>query len=30
MTVAVFFDYTCGFSHRAQHWLDTVSAAEVV
>jgi len=29
MTVEVFFDYTCGFSHRAQHWLDTVSAAEV-
>ena len=30
MTVEVFFDYTCGFSHRAQHWLDAVSAAEVV
>ncbi len=30
MTVEVFFDYTCGFSHRAQHWLDTVSAAELV
>ncbi|MDQ3431292.1 MAG: DsbA family protein [Actinomycetota bacterium] len=30
MTVEVFFDYTCGFSHRAQHWLDAVSAAVVV
>lgn len=30
MTVEVFFDYTCGFSHRAQHWLDAVSAADVV
>ncbi len=30
MTVEVFFDYTCRFSYRAQHWLDTVSAAEVL
>ncbi len=30
MTVEVFIDYTCGFSHRAQRWLDAVTAVEVI
>jgi len=30
MTVEVFFDYTCGFSYRAEHWLDAVSTTEVL
>ncbi len=30
MTVEVLFDYTCGFSHRAQYWLNAVTVTEVV
>lgn len=26
--IEVFFDYTCGFSNRARHWLDAVDAVE--
>jgi len=29
MSVDVFFDYTCGFSNRAQHWIAAVSDADV-
>ena len=29
MTVRVFFDYTCGYSDRAQHWLDAVEDVDV-
>ncbi len=29
MTVAVFFDYTCGYSNRARHWLDALEDAEI-
>jgi hypothetical protein len=29
MTVDVFFDYTCGFSNRARHWLDTLEGTEL-
>ena len=29
MTVAVFFDYTCGFSNRARHWLDALEDADL-
>jgi predicted DsbA family dithiol-disulfide isomerase len=29
MTVEVFFDYTCGYSNRARHWLDAVEDAEI-
>ncbi|MEO3936866.1 DsbA family protein [Dermatophilaceae bacterium Soc4.6] len=28
--VEVFFDYTCGFSNRARHWLDAVDGVRVV
>ena len=28
--VEVFFDYTCGFSNRARHWLDVLDGAQVV
>ena len=28
MTVAVFFDYTCGFSNHARHWLDALEGTE--
>jgi predicted DsbA family dithiol-disulfide isomerase len=27
MGVEVFFDYTCGFSNRARHWLDGLESA---
>jgi predicted DsbA family dithiol-disulfide isomerase len=27
MSVEVFFDYTCGFSNRARHWLDGLPSA---
>lgn len=27
--VAVFFDYTCGFSNRPRHWLDALDGARV-
>jgi len=27
MSVEVFFDYTCGFSNRARHWLDALQPA---
>ena len=30
MRVDVFFDYTCGFSNRARHWLDGLHGVEVV
>ena len=30
MTIAVFFDYTCGFSNRARHWLDALEDADLV
>jgi hypothetical protein len=30
MTVEVFFDYTCGFSNRARHWLDALDGVELV
>jgi len=30
MSIDVFFDYTCGFSNRARHWLDAVDSAELV
>lgn len=26
MSAEVFFDYTCGFSNRAQHWLDPLES----
>ncbi len=26
----VFFDYTCGFSNRARHWLDAIDSVELV
>ncbi len=29
MDVEVFFDYTCGFSNRARHWLDAVDGVTV-
>jgi hypothetical protein len=29
MTVDVFFDYTCGFSNRARHWLDALEDTEL-
>lgn len=29
MDLEVFFDYTCGFSNRARHWLDAVDGIEV-
>lgn len=29
MSVSVFFDYTCGFSNRARHWLDALHGVEV-
>ncbi|SDY81830.1 Predicted dithiol-disulfide isomerase, DsbA family [Modestobacter sp. DSM 44400] len=29
MAAAVFFDYTCGFSNRARHWLDHLDDVEV-
>ncbi len=29
MTVGVFFDYTCGYSNRARHWLDALEDAEL-
>jgi len=29
MSVEVFFDYTCGFSNRAQHWLEALGEADV-
>lgn len=29
MTIEVFFDYTCGFSNRARHWLDALTALEI-
>jgi len=29
MRVDVFFDYTCGFSNRAHHWLEAVPDADV-
>ncbi len=29
MTIDVFFDYTCGFSNRARHWLDALTAPEM-
>ncbi len=29
MTVGVFFDYTCGYSDRARHWLDAVEDVEI-
>jgi predicted DsbA family dithiol-disulfide isomerase len=29
MTVDVFFDYTCGFSNRARHWLDALEDVEL-
>jgi hypothetical protein len=29
MTVGVFFDYTCGYSNRARHWLDALEDAEI-
>ncbi len=28
MSVEVFFDYTCGFSNRARHWLDALDDVE--
>ncbi len=28
--VEVFFDYTCGFSNRARHWLDALDGVEMV
>lgn len=28
--VEVFFDYTCGFSNRARHWLDALDDVQVV
>ncbi len=30
MSFDVFFDYTCGFSNRARHWLDALDSAELV
>jgi hypothetical protein len=30
MTLDVFFDYTCGFSNRARHWLDAIDGVELV
>lgn len=30
MAVEVFFDYTCGFSNRARHWLDGLEDVEFV
>lgn len=27
--IEVFFDYTCGFSQRARHWLDALPDVEV-
>ncbi len=29
MAVAVYFDYTCGFSNRARHWLDHLGDVDV-
>jgi hypothetical protein len=29
MAAEVFFDYTCGFSNRARHWLDHLDDVEV-
>ncbi len=29
MAVAVYFDYTCGFSNRARHWLDHFDDVDV-
>jgi predicted DsbA family dithiol-disulfide isomerase len=29
MTIDVFFDYTCGFSNRARHWLDALTALQI-
>ena len=29
MTGEVFFDYTCGFSNRARHWLDQLENVQV-
>jgi hypothetical protein len=28
-SIEVFFDYTCGFSNRARHWLDELDGVEV-
>ena len=28
--VEVFFDYTCGFSNRARHWLDALDGVQVL
>jgi hypothetical protein len=30
MSVEVFFDYTCGYSNRARHWLDALEDAQLV
>ncbi len=30
MSFDVFFDYTCGFSNRARHWLDALDSTELV
>ena len=30
MSVDVFFDYTCGFSNRARHWLDALEDVDLV
>jgi predicted DsbA family dithiol-disulfide isomerase len=29
MTIDIFFDYTCGFSNRARHWLDALTALQI-
>jgi hypothetical protein len=29
MTVEVFFDYTCGYSNRARHWLDALEDIKI-
>ena len=29
MTASVFFDYTCGYSNRARHWVDALRDAEI-
>ncbi len=30
MSVDVFFDYTCGYSNRARHWLDALEDAQLM